>query len=278
MDALDVERRMAAGEQALQVLMRCARESAGKLEAHEAEKGLFTRLRPMGLAAMQRSFAQRGTGDMGPAVTRADGVLLPREQKLRGRDDCSLFGKLKVARTCYRVPGAPGICPLDAPVNLPKRGDAYVLPEWRTLFAVEHPFQESAGLFAPLFDLEVAESVLTEVAKEAPEDDEGFYAQRPVPPKEGAGALLVVSVDGKGVPMLTRGGGQAHGHVGHGREAAARSKRHWEGSATRSIPSPARPKRSRHSWWMRRRPARAGSGTGSWRRRREPSRSGVWPA
>ena len=72
-----------------------------------------------------------------------------------------------------------------------------------TLFEVEHPFQESAGLCAQLLDLEVAESVLMEVAKEAPEDDDGFYAQRPVPPEEGAGALLVVSVDGTGVPMIT---------------------------------------------------------------------------
>jgi hypothetical protein len=202
MDALDVEMSMAEGEQALQVLMQFARESAGKLEAHEAEKGLFKRLLPIGLAAMKLYFAQRGTGDMGPAVTRADGVLLPREQKLRGRGYFSIFGKLKVARTCYRVPGEPGIFPLDAQVNLPKRCYSYFLQEWMTLFEVEHPFQESAGLFAQLFDLEVAESVLMEVAKEAPEDYDGFYAQRPVPPEEGAGALLVVSFDGKGVPMI----------------------------------------------------------------------------
>jgi hypothetical protein len=202
MDALDVEMSVAEGEQALQVLMQFVRESAGKLEAHEAEKGIFKRLLPIGLAAMKLYFAQRGTGDMGPAVTRADGVLLPREQKLRGRGYFSIFGKLKVARTCYRVPGEPGIFPLDAQVNLPKRCYSYFLQEWMTLFEVEHPFQESAGLFAQLFDLEVAESVLMEVAKEAPEDYDGFYAQRLVPPEEGAGALLVVSFDGKGVPMI----------------------------------------------------------------------------
>ena len=69
-------------------------------------------------------------------------------------------------------------------------------------FEVEHPFKESAGFFAQLFDLDVAESVLMEVAQEAPEDYEGFYAQRPVPPEETAGELLVVSFDGKGVPMI----------------------------------------------------------------------------
>ena len=190
MDALDVERSIAEGEQALQALITFARENAGKLEAHEAEKGIFKRLLPIGLAAMKLYFAQRGTGDMGPAVTRADGVFLPREQQLRGRDYFSIFGKFKVARTCYRTPGEPGIFPLDAQVNLPERCYSYFLQEWMTVFEVEHPFKESSGLFEQLFDLEVAESVLMEVAKEAPQDYEAFYAQRPMPPEESVGAFL----------------------------------------------------------------------------------------
>ena len=202
MEALDVETSIAEGEQALQALLQFAREYAGKLEAHEAEKGIFKRLLPIGLAAMKLYFAQRGTGDVGPAVTRADGMLLPREQTLRGRDYFSIFGKFKVAHTCYRAPGEPGIFPLDTQVNLPKRCYSYFLQEWMTVFEVEHPFQESAGFFAQLFDLDVAESVLMEVAKEAPQDYEACYAQRPMPPEASAGELLVVSFDGKGVPMI----------------------------------------------------------------------------
>jgi len=202
MDALDVETSIAEGEQAFQALMTFVRERAGKLEAHEAEKGLFKRLRPMGLAAMKLYFAERGTGDVGPAVIQADGVVLARESKRRRRNYVSLFGKVAVARTCYRTPGEPGIFPLDAQVNLPKRCDSYFLQEWMTWFEVEHPFQERARWFEPLFDLELAESVLMAVAKEAPEDYEGFSAQRPVAPEANAGELLVVRFDGKGVPMI----------------------------------------------------------------------------
>jgi hypothetical protein len=172
MEALEVERSIAAGEQALQALITCARESAGTREAHDAENGLFKRLRPMGLAAMQLDFAQRGTGDVGPAIRRADGAMLPRQTPRRGRDDGSLCGTFKVARPGDRTPGEPGLCPLDAPVNCPARGDAYVRQAWLTWFAVEHPVQDSAGVFAPLFAREVAESVLLAVAQEAPADDE----------------------------------------------------------------------------------------------------------
>jgi hypothetical protein len=202
MDALDVETSIAEGEQALQALIMFARETAGTLEAHEAEKGIFRRLLPIGLAAMKLYFAQRGTGDVGPAVRQADGVFLPREQKLRGRDYFSLFGKFAVPRTCYRTPGEPGIFPLDAQVNLPERCYSYFLQEWMTVFAVEHPFKESAGFFGQLFDLEVAESVLMAVAKEAPQDYEDFYAQRSLSPADTEGEILVVSFDGKGVPMI----------------------------------------------------------------------------
>jgi hypothetical protein len=202
MDALDVETSIAEGEQALQALLQFVREYAGKLEAHEAEKGIFKRLLPIGLAAMKLYFAQHGTGDVGPAITRADGVLLPQENKLHGRDYFSIFGKFKVARTCYRTPGEPGLFPLDEEVNLPERCYSYFLQEWMTLFEVEHPFRESAGWFEQLFDLDVAESVLMAVAKEAPADYEGFYAQRPLPQEAPEGELLVVSFDGKGVPMI----------------------------------------------------------------------------
>jgi hypothetical protein len=53
MDALDVEMSIAEGEQALQALLTFARETTGTLEAHEAEKGLFKRRLPIGLAAMK---------------------------------------------------------------------------------------------------------------------------------------------------------------------------------------------------------------------------------
>src|SRR5205807_1867934 len=93
---------------------------------------------------------------------------------------------------------------------------SYFLQEWMTLFEVEHPFKESAGFFAQLFDLEVAESVLMEVAKEAPQDYQDFYVQRPLSPEDTAGDLLVVSFDGKGVPMIKEEAAKLKAKLGTG--------------------------------------------------------------
>jgi len=247
LDALDVEMSIAEGEQALQALRTFARESARKLEAHEAEQGIFKRLWPIGWAAMKLYVAQRGTGDVGPAIRRAAGVLRPRENTLRGRDSCSLCGTFAVVRTCYRLPGEPGICPLDAPVNLPERCDSYFLQEWMTRFAVEPPFQESAGLFAQLLALEVAESVLLEVAKEAPQDYEAFSAPRPLGPEDTAGEFLVVSFDGQGVPMLKEAAAKLTAKWGTG-EKRQQKKEALVGVSDTVAPKPRSPEALAELW------------------------------
>jgi hypothetical protein len=215
-DALDGEPRRAEAEQALQALLQFARQEAGPREAHEAEQGIFTRLLPIGWAAMPLDFAQRGTGDRGAAITRADGVTLPQEPRLRGRDDFALVGTFTVARPCYRPAGEAGSCPLDAQGHLPERCDAYGLQEGMPVLAVEPPCPERAAWFAPLFDREGAARVLREVAPEAPRDYASCSAQRPVPLEAREEALLVVSVDGQGVPMLKAEAGKLKAQVGTG--------------------------------------------------------------
>ena len=216
MEAYEVEASIAEGEEGLQALVSFVRENAGQLEAHEAEKGIFKRLMPLGLAAMRLYFAQRGTGDVGPGVEREDGRVLLREGKLRERDYFSLFGKLKVPRTCYRVLGEPGVFPLDEHTNMPQRCYSYFVQEWMSVLAVEHPFKESAGWFDQLFELEVAESVLIDVAKEAHQDYEAFYRQQPAPSEQSEGEILVVSVDGKGVPMIKAEAAKLQAKLGKG--------------------------------------------------------------
>ena len=204
MDALVVEESIAEGDLAVQALIKFAREGAGKLQAHEAEKGIFKRLMPIGLAAMKVFFAECGTGDVGPSIKRAGDPILFRDNQLRERDYFSIFGKFDVPRSCYRTPGQAGVFPLDAQVNLPERCYSYFLQEWMTLLEVEQPFKESAGFFEETFDLSLSESVLIDVAREAHQDYDSFYEQNPPSTEESEAKILSVSFDGKGVPMIKK--------------------------------------------------------------------------
>ena len=201
---MNVEEMIAEGNTAIQALFLFARRGARKLQAHEAEKGIFKLLLPIGQAALKAYFAERGPGDVGPAIKRPGEPILNREKQLGERDYFSIFGKFDVPRTCYRTPGLPGVFPLDAQVNLPERCYSYFLQEWMTLLEVEQPFKESAGFFEDTFDLSLSESVLIDVAGEAHQEYDSFYEQNPPPVEEDKEKILAVSFDGKGVPMIKK--------------------------------------------------------------------------
>ena len=169
MDALDVETSIAEGEQALQALLQFARETCRQARGARSGEGHLQAAAAHWVGGDEALLRPARDGRCGTG-RHAGRRRAPAagDRQLRGRDYFSLFGKFAVARTCYRTPGEPGIFPLDAQVNLPERCYSYFLQEWMTVFEVEHPFKESAGWFEQLFDLEVAESVLMEVAKEAP--------------------------------------------------------------------------------------------------------------
>ena len=74
------------------------------------------------------------------------------------------------------------------------------------------------------------------VAKEAPEDYEAFYVQRPLPPEDTEGALLVVSVDGTGVPMIKAAAAKLKAKLGPG------EKRQQKKAALVGVSYPVDPK------------------------------------
>lgn len=129
-----------------------------------------------------------------------------------------------------------------------------------TWLAVEPPFQERAGVCAPLVAREVAERVWREGAPEAPEDEEGFSPQRPAPQEATAGERRGVRVDGKGVPMIKAAAVQLQATWGPGEQRPQKTAARG-GAAPRAHPSHARPKRGRKAWSSRKRRAPAGHGT-----------------
>jgi hypothetical protein len=185
-------------------------------QAHEVEEGIFRLVFQVAYYALQSYFAQKGTGDVGPAIEREDGVVLERESSLRGRVYFSVFGKLDVPRTCYRAPGEPGIFPLDEQVNFPDRRYSYFLQKWMSEFCVEQPFDESALKLDSFFGLDMAASVLGRVAREGQANYDAFYEQKAPPAPETEGELRVVSFDGKGVPVIKAEAAKLKAKLGKG--------------------------------------------------------------
>ena len=216
MEAYDVEKSVAESEATFQGIVELVKNSALGWQAHEAERHIFFQLLMLGLALLKVYFAKRGTGDVGPAIKRPDEALLVREKSPRECHYFSIFGKVRVPRTCYRREGHPGVFPLDEQVNLPEGCHSYFLQEWMTVFEVERPYKESSNLFQQLFGAKVCESVLINVAKQAHQDLDPFYEQRPVPPTAHPEHFLAVGFDGKGVPMIKEEAAKLKAKLGKG--------------------------------------------------------------
>ena len=127
MQAFSIEQSIIEGDNQVQDLFDFVKNMSGSLEAYEMEKAVFARLMNIGSSAMKCYFASIGTGNKGPELLLEDGTVMAKQPGLCGRDYYSVFGKIKVPRTCYRCEGEDGIMPLDAMANLPDRCYSYLL-------------------------------------------------------------------------------------------------------------------------------------------------------
>ncbi len=117
------------------------RSDALNHDLHVVERELFSRLLALGRTLLQVFLHARGTGDSGPVVRGHSGESLPRHE-VKQRGYLSIFGELEIKRTRYWKRGQPGVCPLDAELNLPAERQSYLLQEWGTLLGMNDSFDQ----------------------------------------------------------------------------------------------------------------------------------------
>jgi len=202
MEAYDTESSAGEIRKEAEKIIEFIRANAGRLEAHEAERRVFSMLLAVGLAAMKLYFAERGTGDVGAAIIETGGRVLKR---LKGLFECayfSIFGKLRVPRTRYRTRTGESIFPLDREVNLPEQCYSYFLQEICNRLEVDETFRKSSRFLEDYFKLQVPESALIDLAQAAAVDYEPYRESCEQPDPETEGEVQVATFDGKGVPMI----------------------------------------------------------------------------
>ena len=202
MNAYDIERSIAEGQQGYEDLIQFVLENAENCEAHEIEKNISRLIKPIAIATLKLYLAKRGTGDQGSEIEREDGILLKRESQLRPKNYISIFGPLPIPRTCYRHIGEGSLFPLDDEINLPERAYSYVVQEKMNPLSIDHPFQEGAKRFSDMFDLPMVEKSMVNVSRESSTDYDEYYEQKSPPDPIEKGDYHVISFDGKGVPMI----------------------------------------------------------------------------
>ncbi len=125
MRAISTEKCITEGKLELQRLFEFVESNATEFKAYEMEKSIFKKILKIGLIAMQYYFSEKGTGDVGAELKLDSGKILKKESQLRPRDYFSIFGKLKVPRSIFRLEDYWSVMPLDAQADLPQRCYSY---------------------------------------------------------------------------------------------------------------------------------------------------------
>ena len=161
------------------------------------------RLLALGLTLLHAFIAQHGDGAVGPTVSEDDGHTIRRLPTTHDRRYVSIFGELIIPRIVYGTREGQKIerAPLDEQLALPAGDFSYVLEDWVQRFAVKGSFAEAAESLETLLGLRLGVRTLEQMNQEMADSVVPFRnATEPPPPGEEAD-ILVVTADGKGVPM-----------------------------------------------------------------------------
>lgn len=176
-------------------------EEAQTQTAYEVELTLFRRLLKLGLQLLRLFFVHRAAVRPAEPVYAPDGTQL-KYQSLRWTTYYSVFGKVRFKRHYFHTPGHEGFCPLDAELSLPPRCYSDLLRDWAEYCITDESYDESIRVLKRILALAISKRALEVGVEEDAADVNAFYEQKPVPPPDAEGAILVVQADGKGVPMV----------------------------------------------------------------------------
>lgn len=178
--------------------------AAAGLTHSEAEECIEQRGREVLRQLLQGWLDVRGPGDVGPALSGRDGIRRT-QRRLHSRQLESLFGEVQVERVGYGTPGQESVHPLDAALNLPAERYSHALRKKVAAEAARSSFEEVVEAITEHTGAQVPKRQAEELCQRAAQDFDAFYVQRRAVPQEpqadAAGSIVVLTTDGKGIPM-----------------------------------------------------------------------------
>ena len=172
--------------------------------AHVFERGLFDQLLALGKTLFQAFLKLVGPGDFGPSLTLDDGRLVHRSEEQHARRLLTVFGEFFVSRWVYAqyANSKVAFAPTDQRLQLPASEVSYLLQEWDQLLGVEQAFGQVREVIETILRLSQSVDTLERTNQQMAEAAPVFReSQGPVDlAKEGA--LVVVTEDNKGIPMV----------------------------------------------------------------------------
>ena len=171
--------------------------------AHEVETGLWQRMLNLGHSVFAAWLDLFGEGDAGDWVILEDGRAVRRLDALHRREVRNVFGLFELRRAVYGTREGQKIeaVPLDERLGLPQGKNSYLLQDWEQALAVEMPYSTVSATLARILGFTQSVHTLERDQRTMAAAVADFWKDRPTPPAEQEGGILVCTADGKGIPM-----------------------------------------------------------------------------
>lgn len=169
---------------------------------HELERQTWNQVLALGRKTLGLLFTLLGPGDVGETCTLEDGRVL-RRLDLHRRPYQSPFGEFTLERYGYgtREGQELELVPLDERLALPAGKFSYLLQEWDQSEAMEASFGQTSQIVERILGLTQHVDSLEQMNRRLAEEVESYHQSQAAPPPESEGALLVQTIDHKGVPL-----------------------------------------------------------------------------
>jgi hypothetical protein len=170
----------------------------------DVEGGALEFALSIGHAAVELFLQAQGNGDLGEEVVTEEGAVLQRSEQPQERSLRTIFGPHSFQAYVYSRGSKRKIelRPIDARINLPQGKASYLLQKFSQMFCVEKAFNVGARQFEAVFQQRLSVDVLEGINRAMGEQADRFLDDLPPPPATEGASILVLTADGKGVPLV----------------------------------------------------------------------------
>jgi hypothetical protein len=194
---------LSAYEQFTQIVTQLRSPQTQHMTHSELEHLLEVEGREVLRRLLQAHLDARCPGTVAEPVVGADGQQRT-QQRTHTRHLETVFGEVEVTRQGYGRRGLASLHPLDAELNLPLEHYSHTLRRHVAYTAASQSYDEVVATITTYTGQQVPKRQAEELAQRAAQDFAAFYQAQRAHTARGVAAtsnLLIISIDGKGVPM-----------------------------------------------------------------------------
>jgi hypothetical protein len=205
-EELDFDKEKSVGELVGKLDQFVRKSAADGDSLHDVEGTVLGTVLELGRRFLDLFIALQGDGDLGETVVTDEGQELHRSEEPRDRTIRTVLGVHVFSAYVYAAGEKKKIAlrPIDARMSLPEGGCSYLLEEFSQYFCIEQAFGKSRQAIKKVLRQDIPVDSLERISRRVAPAAEAYLDNLSAPPSDEEGELLILTADGKGVPMLRR--------------------------------------------------------------------------